>query len=190
MKRTPIDARTGFIILIDKSGTRIVGDGLQYTNECRVDPTGKYLFVNETFGRRVTRFRIAADGSLHDRETYAEFFAADFPDGLTLDAEGGVWVMCVGSNRVYRVDAQRNIETVIDDSAPETVDKLEAAYQSRTLRRPDLGASKGARIANVTSLAFGGPDLRTAYLGSLKGTQLASFRSPVAGLPPVHWNWS
>ncbi|MET0205050.1 MAG: SMP-30/gluconolactonase/LRE family protein [Casimicrobiaceae bacterium] len=186
----PIDARTGFIILIDKSGTRIVGDGLQYTNECRVDPTGKYLFVNETFGRRVTRFRIAADGSLHDRETYAEFFAADFPDGLTLDAEGGVWVMCVGSNRVYRVDAQRNIETVIDDSAPETVDKLEAAYQSRTLRRPDLGASKGARIANVTSLAFGGPDLRTAYLGSLKGTQLASFRSPVAGLPPLHWNWS
>jgi len=42
----------------------------------------------------------------------------------------------------------------------------------------------------VTSLAFGGPDLRTAYLGSLKGTQLASFRSPVAGLPPIHWNWS
>jgi sugar lactone lactonase YvrE len=186
----PIAAKTGIIILIDKAGTRIVGDGLQYTNECRVDPTGKYLFVNETFGRRVTRFRIAADGSLHDRETYAEFFAADFPDGLTLDAEGGVWVMCVGSNRVYRVDAQRNIETVIDDSAPGTVDRLEAAYQSRTLRRPDLGASKGARIANVTSLAFGGPDLRTAYLGSLKGTQLASFRSPVAGLPPIHWNWS
>lgn len=185
----PVAAKDGFVILIDKAGTRVVGDGLQYTNECRVDPSGEYLFVNETFGRRVTRFRIAADGSLRDRETYAEFFAGDFPDGLTLDAQGGAWVMCIGSNRVYRVDAQRRIETVIDDSDPETVARLEAAYQSRTLRRPDLGAAKGKRIANVTSLAFGSTDLRTAYLGSLKGTQLASFRSPVAGLPAVHWNW-
>jgi sugar lactone lactonase YvrE len=186
----PIAAKTGFIILIDKAGTRVVGDGLQYSNECRVDPTGRFLFVNETFGRKVTRFRIGTDGSLHDRETYAEFFAGDFPDGLTLDAEGGIWVMCVGSNRVYRVDAERRIETVIDDSVSETVDRLEAAYRSLTLRRPDLGASRGARIANVTSLAFGGPDLRTAYLGSLKGTSLASFRSSVAGLRPVHWDWA
>ena len=186
----PVHAKTGYIILIDKAGTRVVGEGLQYTNECRVDPSGKYLFVNETFGRRLTRFRIAADGSLHDRETYAEFARGDFPDGLTLDAEGGVWVMCVGSNRVYRVDTDRNIETVLDDSVPDIVDKLEAAYATATLRRPDLGAAKGARLSNISSLAFGGADLRTAYLGCLKGTSLASFRSPVAGVAQVHWLWS
>ncbi len=186
----PTRAKTGYIILVDKAGARIAADGLQYTNESRVDPSGKYLFVNETFGRKVTRFRLASDGSLHDRETYAEFGAADFPDGLTLDADGGVWVMCVGSNRIYRVDADRRIETVIDDSIPETVEKLEAAFQSDTLKRPDLGASRGPRITNVTSLCFGGPDLRTAYLGSLKATTLASFRSPVPGVPQVHWNWS
>ena len=186
----PVNATTGYIILIDQAGARIVGEGLQYTNECRVDPSGNYLFVNETFGRRLTRFRIKADGSLYDRETYAEFERGDFPDGLTLDAEGGVWVMCVGSNRVYRVDASRNIETVLDDSVPEIVDKLEAAYETETLRRPDLGAAKGPRLSNISSLAFGGADLRTAYLGCLKGTSLASFRSPVAGVPQVHWHWS
>jgi sugar lactone lactonase YvrE len=186
----PVRAKTGFIVLIDKAGTRIVADGLQYTNECRVDPSGRYLFVNETFGRKVTRFRIAADGSLRERETYAEFSAGDFPDGLTLDAEGGVWVICVGSNRVYRVDASRRIETVLDDSVPEIVERLEAAYQSATLERPDLGAAKGPRLSNVTSLAFGGADLRTAYLGCLKGDSLASFRSPVAGVEQVHWHWS
>ena len=43
------------------------------------------------------------------------------------------------------------------------------------------------RLKNISSLAFGGPDLRTAYLGCLLGDSLMSFRSPVAGQPPTHW---
>ena len=186
----PVGAKTGYIILIDPAGARIVADGLQYTNECRVDASGRYLFVIETFGRRLTRFRLAGDGSLSDRETFAEFSRGDFPDGLTPDAAGGWWVMCVGSNRVYRVGPDRSIETVFDDSVPETIDRLERAYQSNTLKRPDLSAAAGTRMKNVSSLAFGGADLRTAYLGCLKGSSLVSFRSPVAGLPQVHWHWS
>ena len=37
------------------------------------------------------------------------------------------------------------------------------------------------------SVTFGGPDLRTVYVGSLRGTRIPYFRSPVAGLPMVHW---
>ena len=40
----------------------------------------------------------------------------------------------------------------------------------------------------VASVTFGGPDLRTVYIGSLKGSRIPFFRSPVAGLPMVHWN--
>ena len=36
-------------------------------------------------------------------------------------------------------------------------------------------------------VTFGGPDLKTVYLGSLKGNTIPYFRSPVAGLPMVHW---
>jgi hypothetical protein len=38
-----------------------------------------------------------------------------------------------------------------------------------------------------TSVTFGGPDLRDAYVGSLKMDRLPHFRAPVAGPPPVHW---
>ena len=188
--RYPIDARTGYIILRDASGTRVVAEGLHYTNECRVDAAGRYLYVNETFGRRLSRFRLLADGTLRERETVASFRAGDFPDGLALDAEGGAWVVCVGSNRVYRVSGDGSVETIIDDADAGCVERLEAAFQARTLVRPMLASALGRTLKNVTSLAFGGPDLRTAYLGSLAGEAVAAFRSPHAGLALAHWNWS
>ena len=39
----------------------------------------------------------------------------------------------------------------------------------------------------MASFTFGGPDLRTVYIGSLKGKRIPYFRAPVAGLPMVHW---
>ena len=38
-----------------------------------------------------------------------------------------------------------------------------------------------------TSIAFGGPDLRTAFVGSLVMKQLATFRVPAPGAEMVHW---
>ena len=40
----------------------------------------------------------------------------------------------------------------------------------------------------MASVTFGGPDLKTVYIGSLFGTNIPYFQSPVAGLPMVHWN--
>jgi sugar lactone lactonase YvrE len=185
----PVDAATGYIMLHDRSGTRLVADGLRYTNEVRVSADGGWLYVNETFGRRLSRLKIGAGGVLKDRETVAEFDAGDFPDCMALDAEGGVWVVCVGSNRVYRVTADGQRHTMIDDSRPEVVEQLERALLAKQLTRPMLSGASGRQLKNITSLAFGGPDLRTAYMGSLTGDSLAAFRSPVAGLKPAHWGW-
>lgn len=186
----PMDARTGSIILQDAKGCRIVADGLQYTNECRLDATGNYLYVNETFGRCLTRFAVAPDGTLSARETIARFTGAgDLPDGLAPDAEGGVWVACIGSNRLYRVARDGSVHTMIDDADPACANQIEAALAARTLTRPQLAAARGRRLPNITSIAFGGPDLKTGYMGSLAGEALACFRSPVAGLVPAHWHW-
>jgi len=38
------------------------------------------------------------------------------------------------------------------------------------------------------SVVFAGPDLKTAYIGSIRMKRLAMFRSPVAGEPLDHWN--
>jgi sugar lactone lactonase YvrE len=185
----PLRTATGFIVLRDAAGTRIVADGLHYTNECRVSSDGQFMYVNETFGRRLSRFRIGKKGELTGKETVATFGDGDFPDGLALDAEGGAWVVCVGSNRVYRIAPDGKKLTVIDDADPATAKQLESAFVADTLNRPQLSAARGRRLRNVTSLAFGGADLRTAYMGCLAGDSLATFRSPVAGLQPVHWNW-
>jgi hypothetical protein len=45
----------------------------------------------------------------------------------------------------------------------------------------------GSNLQFITSLAFGGHDLRAGYLGSLAMSTLPTFQSPVAGLPLRHW---
>ncbi|MDT7813876.1 MAG: hypothetical protein QOJ42_3792, partial [Acidobacteriaceae bacterium] len=40
----------------------------------------------------------------------------------------------------------------------------------------------------MASVTFGGPDLQTIYIGSLKGKKIPYFRAPAPGLPMVHWN--
>ena len=186
----PLHAKTGFIVLVEGGSARTVADGLHYTNECRIDAMGRWLYVNETFGRCTTRFALHDDGGLGARERVAEFSGdGDFPDGMALDAEGGIWVVCVGSNRVYRVAPSGEVEAVIDDSVPATTQALELAFGRGTLSRPMLSSAVGRRLQNATRIAFAGADLRTAVLGCLKGTSLATFRAPVAGLAPVHWHW-
>lgn len=184
------DVADGFIVVVDERGARIVADGLGYTNEVQVSPDGGWLYVNETFARRTSRFRIAADGALHHRETVASYGHGTYPDGLTFDAGGGLWVTSIVSNRVIHV-AQDGAQTLmLEDADPEHVDWVEAAYRTGTMGRPHLDAARGRVLRNVSSLAFGGPGLRTAYLGCLQGDAVAAFRSPIAGHPPVHWNWS
>ena len=185
----PLRTATGYIVLRDAAGTRVVANGLHYTNECRVSADGQFLYVNETFGRRLSRFRMGSNGELTAKETVATFGDGDFPDGLALDSEGGAWVVCVGSNRLYRIAPDGTKLTVIDDADPVTAKQLEAAFVDGTLNRPQLSAARGHRLHNVTSIAFGGADLRTAYMGCLAGDSLATFRSPVAGVKPVHWSW-
>jgi sugar lactone lactonase YvrE len=183
------DSRDGFIALHDASGTRIVADNMCWTNECRVTADGAHLLVNETFARRITRFRIAPDGGLSHRDTVTEFGPGVFPDGLQLDAAGGAWVVSVGSNRVIYVAPDGAQTVVIDDGDPEQVAALERLHQHNKLTRTVLSECRGSLLTNTTSIVFGGPDLRTAYLGSLGGAAIASFRVETPGLKPVHWTW-
>jgi sugar lactone lactonase YvrE len=181
------DAASGFIALVDARGARIVADNLGYTNEALVSPSGRHLYVNETFARRLIRFRIGSDGSLSDPETVATFGKGTYPDGLTFDAEGGIWITSIVSNRVIRVAPDGAQAVVLEDADPGHIDWVEAAFQAGTMGRPHLDKAAGRVLRNISSLAFGGPDLRTAFLGCLLGDSLAWFRSPVAGHPPVHW---
>jgi len=183
------DVADGFIVLCDEEGARIVADGLGYTNEALPSPDGRFLYVNETFGRRLTRFRIAPGGSLAGREVVTRFGAGTYPDGLAFDAEGGIWITSIVSNRVIRVAPDGAQQVILEDCDEPHLAWVEQAFQAGEMGRAHLDGIKSRRLKNISSLAFGGPDLRTAYLGCLLGDAIGTFRSPVPGVPPVHWNY-
>jgi sugar lactone lactonase YvrE len=183
------DVANGFLALVDRRGARIVADGLAYTNEALPSPDGAWLYVNETFGRRLTRFRIGADGALGARETVATFGPGTYPDGLTFDAAGGIWITSIVSNRVIRLAPDGTQRLVLEDCDPAHLAACETAYRTGTLTRGLLDHAGGRVLKNISSLAFAGFDLRTAVLGCLQGDRLATFTADVAGQPPVHWDF-
>lgn len=183
------DVADGFIAVVDERGARIVADGLGYTNEALISPDGAWLYVNETFGRRLSRFPLRADAMLGAKEVVTTFGHGTYPDGLAFDAEGGIWITSIVSNRVIRVAPDGSQTLMMEDADPAHTDWAEAAYRAGTMGRPHLDKAAGRILRNISSLAFGGPDLRTAYLGCLLGDAIAYFRSPVAGHPPRHWRY-
>jgi hypothetical protein len=50
-----------------------------------------------------------------------------------------------------------------------------------------IGAMGGSITGWLTSVTFGGADLRTVYIDNLKAAGIPYFRSPIAGLRMVHW---
>jgi sugar lactone lactonase YvrE len=183
-------AATGFIVLLDGNEPRIVADGLGYANEIAFTADGQHLFANETFARRLTRFDVAADGGLSNATVVWRFGPGDYPDGLVLDEEGGLWVTSIVSNRVIRIAPDGgSSERVIKDSDPAHLDWTEAAYASNSMGRPHLDQQPARILRNISSLAFGGPDLGTAYLGCLLGEELFSFAAPFRGQRPLHYDF-
>jgi sugar lactone lactonase YvrE len=175
------DVADGFIALVDGGSVRIVADDLCFPNELRVTPDGRALYVSETFGRRISRFEIGAHGQLAGRATLAEFGAGDFPDGIALDVEEHLWVTSIVSNRLYRVSPSGEVRRVFEDADPMFVADVERALVEDRMDASHFYTQAPGRLPNIASIAFGGTDRATAYLGSLLGDTLVAFRSPVPG---------
>ena len=181
--------RDGYIVLVDRRGARIVADGIGYPNEVRVDPTGRYLYANETLAARLLRFAILADGSLGAPETIVDLDESNLFDGFTLDSMGGAWITALVSNRLWYVTPHGEARLLIEDSDAEQLARLTALQKTSGVPRALIYEERGSTLRNISSVAFGGPDLRTVYLGSLMGDQVLAFRAPVAGMKPAHWNF-
>lgn len=178
----------GFIGKHDAKGTRIVADGLGYTNEIAFSPDGRWLYANETYAQRVSKFERRTDGSLGPRETVAQFDGADLPDGLTFDAFGGVWITCIASNRLLLVRPEGEVQVVLADSDEKHVAKIVAGVLAGNLAFEDMQGAGNTRLGNASSLAFGGPDMKTAYLGSLLSDCVRVFDCPIEGAKPLYYH--
>lgn len=184
-----INAKTadGYVGLIDERGIRIVADGFVGTNEIRLDANEEWLYVAETNARRISRLRVAGDGSLGERQVYGPADLGGFPDGFALDAFGNLWITLVLTERLIALTPEGDVLTLLDDGNPAALDVYEKHYQAGTTTPELMSACRGKLAPMMASIAFGGADLRTVYLGSLAGTTLPFFSSPVSGLPLAHW---
>ena len=99
-KQEPRDAA---IVLVDPDGrARIVAPEMSFPNGSVITPDGRTLIVGESFAARLTAFTIESDGSLSGRREWAKLEKA-IPDGICLDAEGGIWVASPVGHQVLRV---------------------------------------------------------------------------------------
>lgn len=126
--------------VVDLDGSvRVVESGLSASNGIAWDAASSTVYLVDTPRRVIWRYDFDLDqGRLGGREVFAEIAGGDgVPDGLATDAAGGVWVALFGGGAVRRHDA---------DGTPTDVVPVPVTFP--------------------TSLAFGGPDLRTLYVTS------------------------
>jgi len=164
-------AREGGVIVRldpDDSAT-VVAENLDFPNGMVITGDRKTLIVAESTGRRLTAFTIVEgdnQGALSDRRVFADGLDGP-PDGIALDAEGGVWTSMTLAHQFERILEGGEVTDRID---------------------------MGERVA--IACALGGPERRTLFLLSstdaypkrLVGTRLSQLDAvlvdtPGAGLP-------
>ena len=179
----------GSVILIDANGARVVADGFHFTNEIRLDADEQWLYVAETTAKRVTRLRVLSDGSLTDREVFGpSTLGKGLIDGICFDAYGNLWATMIFADRLVAITPDGDLLELLSDGNPGATDTVERAFATGNPVPFEVLMRSGGTICPwLASVTFGGPDLRTAYLGGLRSTNIPAFDSPVAGLPMVHW---
>jgi sugar lactone lactonase YvrE len=133
--------------------------------------------------------KVEPDGSLRDREVFGPSKLGEygFPDGIAFDAFGNLWGTLVMADQVFAITPEGDFLVILDDTNDETGRALETAFVEDCVTPDHMLAAGGTIAPWFSSVTFGGSDLKTAYIGSLRGTRIPWFRSPVAGLPMVHW---
>jgi sugar lactone lactonase YvrE len=147
---------TGALYRIGAAGQfEAVDRGYVITNGPAMSPDGSTLYHTDTLKKEVYAFDVQAGGGLANKRLFASFAGrAGHPDGMAVDADGNLWVALFGGARIDRFS-----------------------------RDGELTGSVPFPVPNITKLAFGGEDLRTAFVTTAwKGlTPGARAHAPLAG---------
>jgi len=158
-----------------------MAEQIRFANGLALDADESHIYVCETSGCDVLRYRIGSGGRLGPAERYGPILGSpaapeldpDQPppaeelaqlgltDGCGFDQEGNLWVTLVAANTIVAITPAGEMVTVISD--------------------PD-----GEIMRMPTNVSWGGPDLRDLYIGSIATDYVLHARSPVPGLPLAH----
>jgi len=184
------DLPDGYIARYVDGKFRIVAEGFHFTNEIRMDAREEFLYVAETTGGHISRLRVREDGSLGAREVFgpSSLGKGAWPDGIAFDSYGNLWGTMVYSDKLFVLTPEGDLKVLLDEGDSGSVEALERAFLKNEVNEQVLFATGRGIAPWMASVTFGGADLQTLYIGSLKGSRIPYFRAPVSGLPMVHWN--
>ena len=104
----------GVVVRVDPDNTvSVVARDLDFPNGMVITADHKTLIVAESIGRRLTAFSIGEDGDLFDRRVFADGLDGP-PDGICLDADGGVWTSMTLAHQFERITAGGHVTHRID----------------------------------------------------------------------------
>ena len=154
----------------------LMADGIRFANGLALDADESHIYVCETSGCDVVRYRIRSDGRLGPAERYGPVLGDPWPttfpdpeamtrlgltDGCGFDRDGNLWVTLVTANRIVAITPRGDVVSIIDDPNGEI------------MRQP-------------TNVSWGGADMRDLYIGSIATDYVLYTRSPVPGLRLFH----
>jgi sugar lactone lactonase YvrE len=117
---------------------RAIDSGYGITNGPAFSPDGRLMYHSDTARQVTYLYDLAADGSAANRRVFLQFDRGDgFPDGMTVDSEGCLWIAFWGGWCVRRFSP-----------AGEMLKRIEMP------------------VEQPSSCAFGGPDLDRLYVTS------------------------
>ncbi len=122
---------------LDTDGTATAAvTGMTLSNGLGWSPDSSTMYVIDTIPGILSAYDFdGATGELSSARVLVDFAESEMPDGMTVDAEGCLWVAMYagGEVRRYRPDGELDVRLPVP-------------------------------VANPTSCAFGGPDLRDLYV--------------------------
>jgi xylono-1,5-lactonase len=132
-------AASGTLYRIDSDlSCHSIDSGYKVTNGPAFSPDGKLMYHSDSALQVTYVFDVNADGSASNRRTFLQFKEGEgYPDGMTIDADGCLWVCLWDGWSVRRYSP--------------------AGEWLETVKMP---------VARPTSCVFGGRDLDTLYISS------------------------
>ena len=125
--------------------------GVTISNGLDWSPDGTRAYYADTPTNSIVVFDYAREAGLMDQRVFVSLADHELPDGLTVDAEGGVWVAMNGSGQVRRYTSEGSLDEIVEVPARQ-----------------------------VTACTLGGPNLTDLYITTSR-ENLAPEDDPLAG---------
>jgi gluconolactonase len=150
--------KNGYLLRYTPDGQgKIISGPHGYTNGLALSADERWLYMVESDTDSVLRFELSKEGTVSAPEVYAAE-CGRFPDGLTLDADGNLYVCCYASDEIWRINPNR--------------EKMLLAWDRWAIL-----------LGSPTNMAFGGKNRDELYVANLARTTVTRARVGRKGQP-------